>query len=162
MTPYLQQSALQGRVGTARGEYRQLLPHHKAQCRPQQSSLQMDPAHQRPQLAVEFHRSAGISIPPIRARVMRCRSDQNGRTQEVRARAAVSSAPSCGDHAANARDNEFSRRIARAGPFFTGTGSPVTDDYNRCTMTRRLQIKAAQPGRAIPNRPNTSKPQPVR
>ena len=127
MTPYLQQSALQGRVGTARGEYQQLLRHHKAQCRPQQSSLQMDPAHQRPRLAVEFHRSAGISIPPIRARVMRCRSDQNGRTQEVRARAAVSSAPSCGDHAANARDNEFSRRIARAGPFFTGTGSPVND-----------------------------------
>ena len=87
MTPYLQQSALQGRVGTARGEYQQLLRHHKAQCRPQQSSLQMDPAHQRPQLAVEFHRSAGISIPPIRARVMRCRSDKDGRTQEDRARA---------------------------------------------------------------------------
>ena len=126
MTPYLQQSALQERVGTARGEYQQLLRHHKAQCRPQQSSLQMDPAHQRPQLAVEFHRSAAISIPAIRGRVMRCRSDKDGGIPTDRAHAPVSSAPSCGDHAANARDNEFSRRIARAGPFFTGTGSPVT------------------------------------
>ena len=117
MTPYLQQSALQGRVGTARGEYQQLLRHHKAQCRPQQSSLQMDPAHQRPQLAVEFHRSAGISIPPIRARVMRCRSDQDGRTQEDRARAPVYLDLSGDLHAANARDNKSSRGIARARAF---------------------------------------------
>ena len=71
MTPYLQQSALQGRVGTARGEYQQFLHHHKAQRRPQQSSLQMDSAHQRPQLAVEFHRSVETLIPAIRERIMR-------------------------------------------------------------------------------------------
>ena len=76
MTPWLQQSAPRGRVGSTRGEYQQLLRHHKAQRRPQQPSLQMNPAHQRPQLAVEFHRSAATSIPAIRERVNRnrCRS----------------------------------------------------------------------------------------
>lgn len=47
MRPLLQQSAPRGRVGSTRGEYQQLLRHHKAQRRPQQPSLQMDPAHQR-------------------------------------------------------------------------------------------------------------------
>ena len=65
---------------------------------------------------MEFHRSAATSIPPIRERVMRCRSDKDGGTQEDRARAAVPSAPSCGDHAANARDNDLSRLTARARP----------------------------------------------
>ena len=71
MRPWLQQSAPRGRVGSTRGEYQQLLRHHKAQRRPQQPSLQMDPVHQRPQLAVEFHRSVETSIPAIRERVMR-------------------------------------------------------------------------------------------
>ena len=92
MRPWLQQSAPRGRVGSTRGEYsyQQLLRHHKAQRRPQQPSLQMDPAHQRPQLAVEFHRSAATSIPAIRERVKRCRSDKDGRTQEDRASAGSS------------------------------------------------------------------------
>ena len=43
-------------------------------------------------------------------------------------------APSCGDHAANARDNEFSRAIARARPFFTGTGCPAISRFDNVTL----------------------------
>ena len=151
MTPWLQQSAPRGRVGSTRGEYQQLLRHHKAQRHPQQPSLQMDPAHQRPQLAVEFHRSAGISIPPIRAHVMRCRSDQDGGIATDRAHAPVSSAPSCGDHAANARDNEFSRRIGRARPFFTGTGSPPSPGLSRDVEALKESCKSSR-GAMVPRR----------
>ena len=65
--------------------------------------------------ALEFHRSAQLSIPAIRApRVGALHTFLDGRTQEDRARAAVSLDLSGDHHAANARDNEVSRRIARA------------------------------------------------
>ena len=82
---------------------------------------------------MEFHRSAGTSIPPICARVICCRSDQDGRTQEDRARAPMSSAPLCGDHAANGRDRELSRGTARARPIHDRTSCLLTGEIDKTT-----------------------------
>ena len=89
MTPYLQQSAPQGRVVTARGEHQQLLRHHKAQRRPHCPSLQMPFHHQRLQLALEFHRSAETNVPLTLERFVRSGSGFLGRTHTARVRAAV-------------------------------------------------------------------------
>ena len=67
--------------------------------------------------ALEFHRSAQLSIPAIRERVGALHIFLDGRTQEDRARAAVSLDLSGDHHAANARDNEVSRRFARTRRF---------------------------------------------
>ena len=77
--------------------------------------------------APEFHRSVETLPPAICARVGALHILLDGSTQKGRARApsARVSLDLSGDHhAANARDNESSRGIARARPFFTGTGCP--------------------------------------
>ena len=76
--------------------------------------------------ALKFHRSAQLSIPAIRARVGALHILLDGGMRKDRAHAPVQSDLSGDHHAANARDNGVSRRIARARPFFTGTGSPLT------------------------------------
>ena len=73
--------------------------------------------HSGHQAALEFHRSAQLSIPAIRARVGALHIFLDGRTQEDRARAAVSLDLSGDHHAANARDNEFSRLMLARGLF---------------------------------------------
>ena len=67
--------------------------------------------------ALKFHRSAETNVPVARGRVGALHISLDGRTQEDRARAAVSLDLSGDHHAANARDNEVSRRIARARRF---------------------------------------------
>ena len=75
--------------------------------------------------ALEFHRSAGTNVPLARGRVGALHTFLDGRTQEDRARAAVSLDLSGDHHAANARDNEVSRRIARARRFSQELAAPL-------------------------------------
>ena len=75
--------------------------------------------------ALKFHRSAQLSIPAIRARVGALRTFLDGRTQEDRACAPVSSDLSGNHHAANARDNEFSRLMLARGLFSQELAAPL-------------------------------------
>ena len=79
---------------------------------------------------IEFCRSAATIIPVIRQRVGAMHNFLDGRTQEDCARAPVSSDLSGDHHAANARDNGFSRLTFRERPFRDGTCSPpiIGDD----------------------------------
>ena len=67
--------------------------------------------------ALEFHRSAQLIIPAVCARVGALHIVLDGGMRKDRAHAPVHSDLSGDHHAANARDNEVSRRIARARRF---------------------------------------------
>ena len=120
MTPYLQQSALQGGVGSACAEHgapAASMTSLTTLPRSQPVTLYEDSptAATRHEAAPEFHRSAQLSIPAICGRVGALHIFLDGRTQEDRVRAAVSLDLSGDHHAANARDRELSRGIARRG-----------------------------------------------
>ena len=90
--------------------------------------------HSGHQAALEFHRSAETSVPAIRGRVGALQIFLDGRTQEDRVRAAVSSYLSGGHHAANARDKELSRGIARARRFSQESAAPLLKERQKLSQ----------------------------
>ena len=96
--------------------------------------------------ALEFHRSAHLSIPAIRARVGALHILLDGSTQKGRARARVSLDLSGDHHAANGRGQEISRLMRASGRFSQESAAPLVLTIIAITAPRpRSATRTRQP-----------------